>query len=124
MQALLMVMLGGALGAATRYGAALLAERFSDAALPLATWGVNFTGCLLIGLLVPLLGRGGLPDALQYLLVVGFLGALTTFSTFSLETLVLWEGGLPWYALLNAAGSVVIGLLCVWLGLQLGRLLA
>lgn len=119
-----MVMLGGALGAATRYGAVLLAERLSDAALPLATWGVNFTGCLLIGLLVPLLGRGGLPDALQYLLVVGFLGALTTFSTFSLETLVLWEGGLPWYALLNAAGSVVIGLLCVWLGLQLGRLFA
>ena len=123
MQHLLLVALGGALGAAARYGAALLAEAYVEAPWPYATWAVNLVGCLLIGVLVPVLGRGGVPEAMQYFFIVGFLGALTTFSTFSLETVVFLEGGFPWRALVNAGGSVVVGLGCVWLGLQVGRML-
>ena len=119
----IMVAVGGALGAVTRYGVALLVERFWDYPWPLATWAVNFAGCVLIGILVPILGRGGIPEQMQYLLVVGFLGSLTTFSTFSLETMVYWENGLAGQALLNAAGSVLVGCFCVWVGLQIGRAL-
>lgn len=116
----LWIALGGACGACARYGAGVLLARFWQTPLPLATWAVNVLGCLLIGVLVPVLGRAGVPGALRYGLIVGFLGSLTTFSAFSLETVVLLQKGLGGAALLNALGSVVLGLLCVWLGLRLG----
>lgn len=118
-----LVALGGALGAVTRYGAHVWVMRAYAEPTVLATWAVNLVGCLLIGMLVPLLGRVGLADELQFFLVVGFLGSLTTFSTFSLETVTLWQQGLGAAALFNAVGSVVVGVVCVWIGLHLSRAL-
>ena len=123
MYQILLVALGGALGAATRYGAHVWVLSLWEEPRVLATWAVNLVGCLLIGVLAPMLGRVGLADELQFFLVVGFLGSLTTFSTFSLETVVLWQEGLGAAALLNAVGSVVLGLIFVWIGLNLGRTL-
>ena len=123
MTKVLLVALGGALGAALRYGTYLLATRFWAGALPLGTWIVNLSGCLLIGVLVPLLGRGTVPDGLHLFFVVGLLGAFTTFSTYSLETLTLLREGLVAMALLNALGSTALGLFCVWLGWHLGKML-
>lgn len=124
MHHLLFVALGGALGASLRYGAGVLAATFWRYPLPLATWTVNLAGCLLIGLLGPVLTRIGAPGSWYAFLIVGFLGSLTTFSTFSLETVVLWQQGTGMTALVNAAGSVMLGIGCVWLGLQIGRLIA
>ena len=123
MYQLLLVALGGALGAAARYGASVWVMHWWQEPRVLATWSVNLVGCLLIGMLAPMLGRVGLTDELQFFLVVGFLGSLTTFSTFSLETVVLWQEGLSAAALLNAVGSVVLGVIFVWIGLTLGRML-
>ncbi len=123
MYQILLVALGGALGAAARYGASVWAIHLWEEPTVLATWAVNLVGCLLIGLLVPMLGRVGLADELQFFLIIGFLGSLTTFSTFSLETVVLWQEGLGAVALLNAVGGVVLGLVFVWIGLNLGRAL-
>ena len=81
---------------------------------------MNLAGSFLIGLAVPLLAEKG-GEGRQLALVVGFLGSFTTFSTFSLDTLVLWESGRPGWALVNAAGSVALGLGCATLGLWLGR---
>ena len=120
---LLYVALGGALGAVMRYGVGLLVVRLWGRPMPYATWVVNLLGCLLIGLLVPLLEHARLPDRMQFVLVVGFLGAFTTFSTFSFETVALWDGGQWELALLNVVGSVVLGVAFVWLGLRLGTLL-
>ena len=121
MYKILLVAFGGALGAALRYGTHVLFARFTDGPLPLGTWTVNLAGCFLIGLLAPIMGRAGLAEQLRFFLIVGFLGSLTTFSTFTLETLDLWERGLGGGALVNAVGSLILGLLFVWLGLQIGR---
>ena len=123
MYQVLLVALGGALGALVRYGTSVWMVHLWEEPKVLATWVVNLVGCLLIGIFAPMLGRVGLADELQFFLVVGFLGSLTTFSTFSLETVVLWQEGIGMAALLNAVGSVVLGIFCVWVGLHIGRAL-
>ncbi len=123
MYQIFLVAVGGALGAAVRYGTSVWVLRFWDEPAVLATWAVNLVGCLLIGMMAPMLGRVGLAEEVQIFLIVGFLGSLTTFSTFSLETVVLWQEGLGVAALLNAVGGVVLGLVCVWIGLFLGKTL-
>ena len=119
---MLLVMLGGACGALARYGTGLLILRCWPGPLPLATWIVNVLGSLCIGLLLPLAQRDGAMFVRLFVLV-GFLGSFTTFSTFSLETVVLWEQGHTGLALLNAGGSLVAGLLGVVAGLAAGRYL-
>ena len=84
-----------------------------------STLAVNLVGAFLVGLIA------GLPFMQHPVLtagaVVGFLGGLTTFSTFSLDTLALLETGRPGWALANAFASVVLGFGLVALGLWLGR---
>lgn len=109
------VALGGACGALARYGAGRLVAAVVEQPFPWGTWTVNLVGCLLIGMSVPLVSQLGGDDA-RFFLVVGFLGAFTTFSTFSLDTVALWGSGRGVLAVCNAAGSVVVGLLCVALG--------
>ncbi len=110
------VALGGACGALARYGAGRLVAAVVEQPFPWGTWTVNLVGCLLIGLSVPLFGQFGGSDDVRLFLVVGFLGAFTTFSTFSLDTMALWGSGRGLLAMCNAAGSVAIGLLFVALG--------
>ena len=109
------VALGGACGALARYGAGRLVAAVVEQPFPWGTWTVNLVGCLLIGMSVPLVSQLGGDDA-RFFLVVGFLGAFTTFSTFSLDTVALWGSGRGGLAVCNAAGSVAVGLLCVALG--------
>ena len=115
----LFVALGGAVGAVARYGIGLASARFAEAGVPVGTWVVNAVGCLLIGLAIPLV----VDDRARLALVVGVLGSFTTFSTYSADTVGLWEAGRPALAAANAAGSVVVGIGCVALGLALGRAL-
>jgi CrcB protein len=119
---LLAVAIGGALGAVARWGVGVLVARWG-AHLPLGTWAVNAAGCFLLGLAVPFALRG---EAvwLRAGVAVGFLGAFTTFSTFAVDGLALWEGGRGGWALANAVGSVVVGTALAALGLWLGRALA
>ena len=117
---LLFVALGGAVGALARYGIGLASVRFAEAGVPAGTWIVNALGCLLIGFALPLVQH----DRVQLALVVGVLGSFTTFSTYSADTVLLWEAGARALAVTNAVGSVVVGVAFVGLGLALGRLLA
>ena len=123
MYQIFLVALGGALGATVRYGTGVWMLHHWEEPKVLGTWVVNLVGCLLIGIVAPMLGRVGLADELQFFLVVGFLGSLTTFSTFTLETVVLWQEGVGVMALVNAAGSVILGIIFVWIGLHIGRAL-
>ena len=122
MPSVLAVAFGGALGALARYGVGIVAARLGADAFPWGTWAVNLIGCLLAGLTVPFVAQPH-QDTARLLVVTGFLGAFTTFSTFSLDSLSLWMAGRPGLALANALGSVVLGLGCVAAGVWMARVL-
>lgn len=115
----LFVALGGAVGSVLRYWCgAVFASRFTST-FPWATLLVNVSGSLLIGVLAALMqpeGRWGESPLLRDLLMVGVLGGYTTFSSFSLQTLILMHEGRLAAALMNVGASVVLCLLAVWLG--------
>lgn len=119
----LLVMLGGSLGAASRYGVGLLTARLWGTSFPWGTLVVNMTGCFLIGVLFALADRFRLltPD-IRLLLITGYLGALTTFSSFTLETVNAGRAGLVMQSLTNILINNLGGLFLTFLGLRLGGL--
>jgi CrcB protein len=118
----LYIAIGGALGAVSRYGVTLGAARLGATGFPYATLTVNVVGSFLIGLFVAWLGgRTEINPALRPLVQVGFLGALTTFSTFSLDALILLEQGRFTQAGLYIAASVLVCLAACFIGLLAGR---
>jgi CrcB protein len=123
LQQLLAVAVGGALGAMARYGIALWARQRFDGVFPWGTLLANALGCLLIGLLVQTLPRWSVPEAARLIILTGFLGALTTFSTFGWETVRAAQLGQPGLAVANVAANLTVGLLAVTAGIGLGRLL-
>ncbi len=116
------VAIAGALGALARYGlGGFIANRYPSG-FPLETLVINVTGSFVLGVLfVVLTERFMASPALRTSLMVGFVGAYTTFSTFSLETFRLIEDGSLTFAALNVFGSVAAGLLAVYLGVVIGR---
>ena len=116
------VAVGGAVGAVARYGLDRLIERRSFAVFPWSTFTINASGCLLIGVVIAaLVDRHQTPTWLRLGLVIGVLGGYTTFSTFAQETLDLIEEGRLNVATLYAFGSLMTGVLAVFLGMQVGR---
>ena len=110
----LAVAVGGALGAMARYGVSTIIFSPSSQKFPWATMSVNVLGSFIMGLLfVIVVERGALPAEMRSLLMVGFLGAFTTFSTFSLDALGLWQNGDLFMALVYALGTVVLCLAAV-----------
>jgi CrcB protein len=120
---LLIVMLGGSLGAASRYSIGLLAAKAWGTQFPWGTMTVNLIGCFLIGLIFALTDRVRLltPD-MRLLLITGFLGALTTFSSFSLETVNAGRAGLALQPLLNILVNNLGGLALTFIGMWVGGL--
>lgn len=119
MTRVMLVALLGALGAVARYGLSGWVTRLTrDAAFPYGTLGVNLLGSFVLGLLMGLTTGGALdlPPRLRVGLAIGFLGAFTTFSTFSYETLEALRVGQLRIAALNVVVSVAGGLLACWLG--------
>ncbi len=117
-----LVAAGGAAGSVLRYLCILAAGSYFGPQFPIGTVFVNVAGSFLIGLFVELIARhGAAPDMLRLLLVTGFLGGFTTFSTFSLDFAVLWERGQLWLACLYLIASTVVGILALFAGLWAGR---
>ncbi|WP_169983914.1 fluoride efflux transporter CrcB [Microbispora sp. H10836] len=120
---LLLVFLGGVVGAPARYLADRLVQRLHDSVFPWGTLSVNLAGSLVLGLLLGARDGVGLPADVVTLLGTGFCGALTTFSTFGFETVRLLEEGSVLEAALNALGSLVLGVLAAAAGFVLAALL-
>lgn len=113
---------GGAIGAVLRYWASTGVYALVGRNFPYGTLVVNIAGSLLMGLLFVLLIERMAENSLwRAALLVGLLGAFTTFSTFSIETLNLLEDGAYSRALLNVLLSVVLCVAAAWLGVKLGR---
>jgi len=119
MKPLLLVAIGGGIGAVARYklGGAILNATVGWR-FPLHTFVVNVFGCLLAGLLARLAERYSLGPDLRLLLFTGLLGGFTTFSAFSLETVSLFQRNAPLVAVANAVTSVLAGLFALWLGMK------
>ena len=115
---ILLIGMGGFLGAILRYWLSGRVQELSGSiSYPYGTLVVNISGCFMLGVLTWLVeARGFFTPELRSLLFVGLLGAFTTYSTFSLETLNLFTVGDTPRAFLNIASSVVLGLAAVWAG--------
>jgi fluoride exporter len=114
------VALGGAFGAMMRYLTNVTAMRVFGPGFPMGTVIVNVLGSFLMGVLVVLLAqRGGTRFA--PLLMTGVLGGFTTFSAFSLDAATLWERGQPGLAFGYVAGTVILSLMAIGLGLLAAR---
>ncbi len=112
----------GFLGAVARYQLDGLISRHAEGPFPWGTFVVNLSGCFVLGLLSTLLINRLVADsALRTALTVGFLGAYTTFSTFTLQGVRLADDGAVALAITYVATSVVLGLLAAWAGMTVGR---
>ena len=115
----LWVSIGGAIGSAGRFWiSGLVAERYGQT-FPLGTLAVNVTGSFAIGLLAGLTQPDGpflVSPSFRQFFMIGICGGYTTFSSFSLQTLVLAQEGEWWRAGLNALASFALCLVAVWLG--------
>lgn len=125
MKDLLLIGAGGFIGAISRYLVNIVVQAFGGhIQFPLATLFVNVLGCFALGALVSLGEIQGIltPPARAFLLL-GFLGAFTTFSTFGYETVALLRDGQSLLSFLNIGLQVALGLVAVWLGSSLVKLI-
>lgn len=120
--AFLWVALGGALGACSRFWVSSWVNQHTTSSFPWGTLAVNGLGSFLFGVLfVVIMSSTAVREPMRLLILVGFLGAFTTFSTFSFEVMRLLEEGLMRLALLNVASSLLVCLTGVWAGLLLAK---
>ena len=121
MERLFWICLGGAVGTGARYLVALWAAQRLGSVFPYGTLIVNLAGCFVIGGLMHAAILLGWSATLRSALTIGFLGGLTTYSSFNYETMRLFEEGAPATAFLNMGGTVAGGLIAGWLGLLVAR---
>jgi len=121
---ILLVMAGGSLGALSRYAVSLLAAQLFGTKFPWGTLIVNLSGCFLIGLSFALADRGLnlMNPSIRLFFVTGYLGALTTFSTYGMETVNSMRAGTHLVTVANVLSNNLIGGALVLLGMVVGRL--
>ena len=125
MMNILLVGAGGALGTLCRYGISVAANRFLGTQFAWGTFGANSLGCLIIGFLFTWIEvRHFLGPSEKLFFMIGFLGAMTTFSTYALESIRFAQTGALGLAITNVMANHVVGLCFVLTGMWLGNLRA
>lgn len=116
------IAVGGAIGSVLRYLTTVFVSRFWANHFPLATFLANVVGCFLIGLFIGVLTKNNLNDnQLKWLLITGFCGGFTTFSTFGMENYNLFQSNNYLLAFAYIVSSIILGLFAVWLGLFISK---
>ena len=119
----LAVALGCALGSMARYALSTWVFQVSSHKFPYATLTVNVLGSFVMGILfVVIIEKAALPQEMRSLLMIGFIGAFTTFSTFSLDALGLWQNGHLFMALIYTLATVILCLIAISSAIWLTRL--
>jgi CrcB protein len=119
---LVLVAVGGAIGASLRHLVNFAALRLIGPGFPWGTMAINVAGSLAMGVFIELLARrSNAPNELRLFVATGVLGGFTTFSAFSLDFAVLWERGAILPAFGYALGSVIVSIVALFLGLWLAR---
>ena len=118
MQNWIYVFIGGGLGSIFRYGLGLYFSSVNTD-FPIGTFIANFLACLILGILVGMQIKNNLQTNYSLLLITGFCGGFSTFSTFSNESLKLFENQQYALALLYIGGSLILGLLAIYLGIKI-----
>ena len=122
MQKVFLIGMAGFVGTLARYGlSGIIARRFGET-FPAGTLVVNLIGCFLAGVLFYLMQERFLMNqTMRTVVMIGFLGGFTTFSSFGLQTFTLLRDGELWFAALNIVGSNLLGLLMVLAGYTLAK---
>lgn len=124
MQNLLWIAAAGGAGALARYGLGGLMHRLLGPSFPWGTFAVNILGCFLFGLIWALAEtRLAISGQVRLIVLAGFMGSFTTFSTFVFETGMLLKDGQYLFTLANMLGQNLVGLVALFLGLALARAL-
>ena len=124
MQLIFLVGVAGALGAIARYLLSGLFTAMFGAAFPWGIFIVNALGCLMFGLAVGMAEHFSLiSDTVRLVLLTGFMGSFTTFSTFIFDAGIMFSQGRWMVSLLDLVGQVVVGLFCLWVGMRLVALM-
>ena len=118
-----LVMLGGALGAASRWLLSQAIVNSINSSLPLATLSVNVVGSAIIGIVWSLSEKSILPPQIAALIIIGFLGSFTTFSAFSMETINLFRSGHVGTAILNVIMQNALCISAAGVGFYSGKFL-
>ncbi|HIG66348.1 MAG TPA: fluoride efflux transporter CrcB [Porticoccaceae bacterium] len=119
----LAVALGGALGSMARYALSTWIFQVSSHKFPYATLTVNVLGSFVMGVLfVVIVEKAALPQEMRNLLMIGFIGAFTTFSTFSLDALGLWQNGHLFMAFIYTLATVILCIIAISSAIWLTRL--
>ena len=117
------IMIGGALGALARYLTVIITAHYLPQDFPWGTWIVNILGCFLIGLFSGIfLASHEYALAWRALLITGFLGAYTTFSTFTYENVLLLLEGNILSCVVNGLSSVLVGIVMCYVGMQIPKI--
>jgi fluoride exporter len=119
---IVLVAVGGGVGAAGRFVLDGLVKGRSRVALPLGTLVINVSGSLILGFVTGMLAAGSLASTAEAVVGTGMMGGYTTFSTASVETVQLFRSGRPGLAVVNGLGMLVVSVGAAALGLWLGRL--
>ncbi len=123
LKTIIYIAIGGAFGSVLRFFMAIFINKYWSNNFPLATFLTNILGCFLIGLFIGFLEKNNLKDSnLKWILITGFCGGFTTFSTFGYENLTLFQNQNTFLAFLYIGSSLFIGIMAVWFGLFMNKL--
>ncbi len=122
LKTIIYIAVGGAIGSVLRFFMSLFVNKYWSNNFPLATFFTNVLGCFLIGLIIGFLEKNNLTDSnLKWILVTGFCGGFTTFSTFALENVTLFQNQNSLISLLYIGMSIFLGIIAVWVGLFISK---